>query len=553
LVRRTTDFVLSVWVFVLSVAVRSVVLNDSLAWSSGTIFIRADGSIDPPTTPITTLDKVTYAFTNNIHDSIVVERDNIVVDGAGYTVQGSGGGTGITLTSRNNATIKRTNIKGFDTGIFLYSTYNSTIAKNNITSNKNGIIISYPSEPVPPGPGVPIYPGKNRVIVNNITANDESGITLGATMNNSVCANDLAKNDIGVRLLYCGYNNVYANNVANNRLGILSKDSFGGNLYANNITENREYGVRLNNCTNHFIHHNNFIRNTHQVHIEYSFSPNVWDDDYPSGGNYWSDYAGVDEKSGLNQDQLGSDGMGDTPYIVDANNRDRYPLMNPNTSRFWPKPPTTTHDYDGSWHTADFAITLSATAEYGVAVTYCKINNLPPQASSQPRITTESDNNTLEFWSIDSFGYEELQHKILTGIKLDKTAPVGSITINGGAASTTSTSVTFTLSATDDTSGVAQMRFSNDNVAWTNWEAYAASKAWTLTLGDGSRTVFVQFMDNAGLVSTTYSATINLSTLPPPFEAFPMWVVAASFATGAIVGAVTAVFWRKRKQHPTIE
>jgi len=47
---------------------------------------------------------------------------------------------------------------------------------------------------------------------------------------------------------------------------------------------------------------------------------NVWDDGYPSGGNYWSDYTGVDANS---------DGIGDTPYILDAQNVDNYPLMQP--------------------------------------------------------------------------------------------------------------------------------------------------------------------------------------------------------------------------------
>jgi hypothetical protein len=56
---------------------------------------------------------------------------------------------------------------------------------------------------------------------------------------------------------------------------------------------------------------------------------NTWDDGYPSGGNYWSDYAGVDLFSGPYQNQTGSDGIGDTPYFIRANNTDNYPLMNP--------------------------------------------------------------------------------------------------------------------------------------------------------------------------------------------------------------------------------
>jgi len=58
-------------------------------------------------------------------------------------------------------------------------------------------------------------------------------------------------------------------------------------------------------------------------------SINIWDDGYPSGGNYWSDYTGVDLKSGPSQDQPGSDGIGDTAYVIDANNQDNYPLIYP--------------------------------------------------------------------------------------------------------------------------------------------------------------------------------------------------------------------------------
>jgi len=50
----------------------------------------------------------------------------------------------------------------------------------------------------------------------------------------------------------------------------------------------------------------------------YEKSSNIWDDGYPSGGNYWSDYTGVD---------LDRDGIGDTEYVIDANNTDHYPLM----------------------------------------------------------------------------------------------------------------------------------------------------------------------------------------------------------------------------------
>jgi hypothetical protein len=81
--------------------------------------------------------------------------------------------------------------------------------------------------------------------------------------------------------------------------------------------------------SNNKVYHNNFIDNKQQVFVSSDSLDNVWDDGYPSGGNYWSDYTGADVMHGPNQDQHGSDGIGDTPYVIDANNQDNYPWMNP--------------------------------------------------------------------------------------------------------------------------------------------------------------------------------------------------------------------------------
>ncbi|UCE29504.1 MAG: PKD domain-containing protein, partial [Candidatus Bathyarchaeota archaeon] len=90
-------------------------------------------------------------------------------------------------------------------------------------------------------------------------------------------------------------------------------------------------------------------------------------------------------------------------------------------------PPVTTDNYDGAWHTSDFTINLTATDDLtGVAETYYSINDGTIRTVSidgQPRIATESAVNKLEYWSVDKSGNEELPHKILTEIKLDKTNP----------------------------------------------------------------------------------------------------------------------------------
>lgn len=83
----------------------------------------------------------------------------------------------------------------------------------------------------------------------------------------------------------------------------------------NNITESGDYGVSLSSANN-WIYQNNFVNNTHQACSTLIGSTNIWNIGYE--GNYWSDYNGTDTNH---------DGIGDTAYVIDANNTDYYPLM----------------------------------------------------------------------------------------------------------------------------------------------------------------------------------------------------------------------------------
>jgi dipeptidyl aminopeptidase/acylaminoacyl peptidase len=209
--------------------------------------------------------------------------------------------------------------------------------------------------------------------------------------------------------------------------------------------------------------------------------------------------------------------------------------------------PVTTDNYEDLWHMVDFQINLTATDDLiGVTETYYKISGgsvNTVSAHGQPFITEESANNTLEYWSVDAAGHEEA-HTILREIKLDKTAPAGSVIINNEDNSTASTSVTLTLSA-NDTSGVAQMRFSDNGTYWTGWETYATSKNWTMPSGDGEKIVYVQFKDVAGWVSGSYSAIILLET--PKEAPFPTTTYVIAGITSLVIAAAVLLYLKKIK------
>src|SRR5262245_28655495 len=104
-------------------------------------------------------------------------------------------------------------------------------------------------------------------------------------------------------------------------------------------------------------------------------------------------------------------------------------------------------------------------------------------------------------------------------VTVDNQAPTGTVTINGGAAATNKTGVTLSLTATDAVTSVTQMRFSNNGTSFSAAEAFAPTKAWTLTTGAGTKTVYVQFRDAAGNWSTAATDTIVLDTTAPTISA----------------------------------
>ena len=285
----------------------------------GTIYIRADGSIDPPTAPIYTADSIMYALTGNITsdaDGIVIERDNIVLDGAGCTVKGTVvyPATGIVVSERSNVTIKGFKIDTFHFGIMFHASNGSRIIANNLAGNINGIFLQEVSS--------------NNSVSGNILRDNEVGMYLFNSYYNTIVENTLTKcTASGIFLVgWANNNNMSTNIITDNLEGISIRDSYYNFASANRIADNTR-GIQLSNyAESNTFSHNNIVDNTQQTYVENTCLLNAWDNGYPSAGNYWSDHYSVDVKSGPYQNETRSDGIGDQPYTVTVSVQDRFPL-----------------------------------------------------------------------------------------------------------------------------------------------------------------------------------------------------------------------------------
>jgi parallel beta-helix repeat protein len=252
------------------------------------------------------------SYWNVVVDNLVNGKPLVYLeDFSNYTVDGAGQ---VVLVNCNNIHVENLNLSHTDIGIDLWGTNNTKISANNITNNNwNGIWLAY---------------SNNNSISRNHIANNYDGIYSYFSSNNSISANNIANNDYGIEFAYSNNNSISGNYIKNNGQGIsITCHSNNNSVSGNNITENKDYGVWHTYSSGNKIYHNNLINNTSQVSGDQS--TNFWDNGYPSGGNYWSDYAGADLCSGSYQNETGSDGIGDTRYNVDAKNKDRYPLTAP--------------------------------------------------------------------------------------------------------------------------------------------------------------------------------------------------------------------------------
>jgi parallel beta-helix repeat protein len=216
---------------------------------------------------------------------------------------------GINIFGCRHAVLSGNTIERNGGGIFAYQCYDIVISDNTLREN---------------GYGVDVEDSRDvNVTHNRVMSNSEEGIRIGECENTSTYWNYLFDNSVGVDI-WRGHNvTVTWNNISANDYGI-------------NASNDPAAGLPI------LIFHNNLWGNTEQAHMFADFvvwpaGDVSWNASYPQGGNFWSDYVGLDLYSGPNQDLPGVDGVGDTDYSFKMDwwrepgyhDYDYYPLMSP--------------------------------------------------------------------------------------------------------------------------------------------------------------------------------------------------------------------------------
>ena len=269
-------------------------------------------------------------LTNNSHGVMLVSTTNSTVTSNNIT---NNGGYGIYFYKSSSNSISENSItNNTNHGIYLYKSSSNIISGNTITENDqdgihlldsshnsmNGNIISLNNE------GIHVYSGgtDNRIVENTITENNEYGVSLNWANN---------------------YNFVSENYIAENGKGIFVKETSNNRIIGNMLKEHNGWALRFEGGQRaNLICHNYFIDNKVGEYLQVSIpglwepgvwepgNPNVWDDG--EKGNYWSDY--VTRYS--NATEIEGTGIGDTPFTINPNNIDHYPIMQDNVIAEFP-------------------------------------------------------------------------------------------------------------------------------------------------------------------------------------------------------------------------
>ncbi|MCJ7443843.1 MAG: right-handed parallel beta-helix repeat-containing protein [Methanotrichaceae archaeon] len=243
------------------------------------------------------------------------DRNTVSNNNASFNGIEGEGWYGIYLTNSNQNLISGNKAYGNGAyGINLFpSCNNNTIKNNTLEANMYGLYM--------------FTDCSGNIIESNIMSrNTNSGIDMRFNCRDNMLLNNTIEDNIvaGITLMDSGRNTIVENNIlGNGRYGLQIQGKSDHNIIINNSISESQTGLYIESSGNQ-IHGNNLSENI--VQAEYH-GENSWYAQYPIGGNLWSDYVGDDKMSGPNQDQLGKDNFGDTPYNIDSSTEDKYPII----------------------------------------------------------------------------------------------------------------------------------------------------------------------------------------------------------------------------------
>ena len=322
-----------------------------------------------------------------------------------------------------------------------------------------------------------------------------------------------------------------SNTISNSTAGIYLTDLENATI-RKNLIPNCSYGIYLVNSNNNLIYHNNFINNTVQANVTAGYA-NTWDNDYPSGGNYWSDYNGTDLFSGLYQNITGSDFRGDTPYVIDSNNTDRYPLMIHDET----EPPTISilSPENKTYTTEDVPLTFTV-SESTSWMGYSLDGQANTPITGNTTLTGLSEGtHSITVYAIDTAGKTGASEIIY--FTIDTVPPsISILSPENKTYDTTDIPLTFTVDET-----VSWMAYSLNGQA-----NVTITGNTTLTgLSEASHSIIVYATDTAGNTGASEIFYITIETKKA--EPFPRLMVAVIVIIG-VAGAVVFVYFTKFKK-----
>ncbi len=155
-------------------------------------------------------------------------------------------------------------------------------------------------------------------VKNSGPNSNNSGILLNSVQNNVISSITITDSVNGIAVKNSQNCTIKDNSITNcTYVGVLFNMSQNNIVARNDLLDNGQ-GFAILNSSNNTFYQNNLIENVNQFFHDSSI--NVWDAGYSAGGNYWSDYNGID---------LHNDSIGETPYVINEDNQDNYPLVVP--------------------------------------------------------------------------------------------------------------------------------------------------------------------------------------------------------------------------------